>query len=203
MGKTESILFGSCKKICSSPSLDFKCGDTKISLKKSVRYLGVDLEQTLSGKLILENILKKRKFPFKNFEKTSQMPKFSIKKITFVSINSMDYACSSWYHGLQKNLKKHKLQILQNKTIRFVLDLTPRSHIGYSEFNRVNWLPVRFTVQQIVSTNMHKLIHGNAPLYLRKGISMVQIRHSSNTRNSVLSLVLPRFGRQIVLIHCC
>ena len=30
-GKTESILFGSCKKICNSSSLDIKCGDTKIS----------------------------------------------------------------------------------------------------------------------------------------------------------------------------
>ena len=59
LGKTESILFGSCKKICNSPSLDIKCGDMKISSKKSVRYLGVDLEQTLSGKLILENILNK------------------------------------------------------------------------------------------------------------------------------------------------
>ena len=61
LGKTESILFGSCKKICNSPSLDIKCGNTKISSKKSlpVRYLGVDLEQTLSGKLILKNILKK------------------------------------------------------------------------------------------------------------------------------------------------
>ena len=102
----------------------------------------------------------------------------------------MDYACSSWYHGLQKSLK-HKLQILQNKTIRFVLDLTPRSHIGYSEFNRINWLPVRFRVQQIVSTNMHSLVHGNAPLYLREGIFMVQERHSYNTRNSVRSLIVP------------
>ena len=59
LGKTESILFGSCKKICNSPSSDIKCGDTKISPKKSVRYLGGDLEQTLSGKLIMENILKK------------------------------------------------------------------------------------------------------------------------------------------------
>ena len=62
----------------------------------------------------------------------------------------MDSACSSLYHGLQKNLK-HKLQILQ-KTVRFVLDLTLLSHTGYSEFNRVNWLSVTFRVQQIVST---------------------------------------------------
>ena len=31
LGKTEAILFGSCKRICNSPSLDIKCGDTKIS----------------------------------------------------------------------------------------------------------------------------------------------------------------------------
>ena len=102
-----------------------------------------------------------------------------------------DYACSSWYHGLQKNLK-HKLLILQNKTIIFVLDLTPRSHIGYSEFNRVNWLRVRFIVKQIVPTNMHRLVHGNATLHLREGISIVQERHSYNTTNSVLYLVMPR-----------
>ena len=142
LGKTESILFGSCKKICNSPSLDIKCGDTKISSKKSVRYLGVDLEQTLSVKLILENIL----------EKGNSRLKFLIRQAKCLNLAliqcHMDYACSSWYHGLQKNLK-HKLQILQNKTIRFVLDLTPRSYIGYSEFNLVNWLPVRFRVQRL------------------------------------------------------
>ena len=73
--------------------------------------------------------------------------------------------------------KEPKAQILQNKTIRFVLDLTPRGHICYSEFNRVNWLPVRFRVQQIVSTDMHGLPHGNVPLYLREDISMIQERH--------------------------
>ena len=148
LGKTEFIFFGSCKEIGSSPSLDFKCGDTIFSFKKSVRYLGVDLEQTLSGKLILENILKKGNSRLKFLRRQAKCLNLAFS--------------SSWYHGLQKNLK-HKLQILQNKTIRFVLDLTPRSHIGYSEFNWVNWLPVRFRVQQIVSTNMHRLIHGNAP----------------------------------------
>ena len=192
LGKTESILFGSCKKICNSPSLDNKCGDTNISSKKSVRYLGVDLEQTISGILILENILKKGNSRLKFLRRQAKCLNLASKKLLSSALIQchMDYACSSWYHGLQKNLK-HKLQILQNKTIRFVLDLTPRS-IGYSEFNRVNWLPVRFRVQQIVSTNMHRLIQGNAPLCLREGISRVQERHSYNTRNSVLSLVLPR-----------
>jgi hypothetical protein len=33
-----------------------------------------------------------------------------------------DYSCSSWYSGLTK-----KLQILQNKVVRFVLGLGPRT----------------------------------------------------------------------------
>ena len=148
LGKTESILFGSCKKICNSPFLDIKCGDTKISSKKSVRYLGVDLEQTLSGKLILENILKKGNSRLKFLRRQAKCLNLASKRLLSSALIQchMDYVCSSWYHGLQ-NALKHKLQILQNKTIRFVLDLTPRSHIGYSEFNRVNWLPVRFRVQ--------------------------------------------------------
>ena len=37
------------------------CGETKVTAKTSVRYLGVDLEQTLDGKLIaVQAILKKR-----------------------------------------------------------------------------------------------------------------------------------------------
>ena len=137
--------------------------------------------------------MKKGNFRLKFLRKQAKCLNLASKRLLSSALIQchMDYACSSWYHGLQKNLK-HKLQILQNKTIRFVLDLTPRSHIGYSEFNRLNWIPVRFRVQQIVSTNMHRLIHRNAPLYLREGISMVQERHSYHTRNSVLPLVLPR-----------
>ena len=131
LGKTESILFGSCKKICNSPSLDIKCGDTKISSKKSVRYLGVDPEQTLSGKLILEYILKKGNSCLNFFRRQAKCLNLASKRLLSSALIQcpMDYACSSWYHGLQKNLK-HKLQILQKKTIRFVLDFTPRSHIG-------------------------------------------------------------------------
>ena len=35
------------------------CGETKETAKISVRYLGVDLDQSLDGKLIAEAILKK------------------------------------------------------------------------------------------------------------------------------------------------
>ena len=129
-----------------------------MSLKKFVRYPGVDLEQTLSGKLILENILKNGNSGSKFLRRQAKCLNLASKRLLSSALIQchIDYACSSWYHGLQKYLKQ-KIQILQNKTISFVIDLTPRSPIRGSEFNRVNWLPARFRVQQIVSTNMHSV----------------------------------------------
>jgi hypothetical protein len=36
-----------------------------------------------------------------------------------------DYACSSWYCGINKQLR-HKLQVTQNIVVRFILKLGPR-----------------------------------------------------------------------------
>ena len=48
-----------------------------------------------------------------------------------------DYACSAWYPNLTNRLKP-KLQILQNKCIRFRLNLNSRAHIGLTEFKKIN-----------------------------------------------------------------
>ena len=44
-----------------------------------------------------------------------------------------DYASAAWFSGLsQKN--KSKFQVLQNKVVRYLLNLTPRTHVGVNEF---------------------------------------------------------------------
>ena len=53
----------------------------------------------------------------------------------------MDYACSSWYSGLTTTLRK-KLQVCQNKVIRFILDLPPMHSINYSVLSGLNLLNV-------------------------------------------------------------
>ena len=59
-----------------------------------------------------------------------------------------EYACSIRYNGLTHALKK-KLQITQNKFIRFILNLDYRSHIEKAHFKTLNWLPVDKRVDQI------------------------------------------------------
>ena len=50
-----------------------------------------------------------------------------------------DYACAAWYPNLNKKYK-NKLQVLQNKCIRFCLQLDNIEHIGTEHFDKICWL---------------------------------------------------------------
>ena len=60
--KTESILFGTKHMLSKHSKSTISCGNNVITSKTVIRYLGVDLEQTLSGTAIVKNILKKGNF---------------------------------------------------------------------------------------------------------------------------------------------
>ena len=104
------------------------------------------------------------------------------------------YACSAWYSGLQNNMK-HKPQILQNKTIRFALDLSPWTHLDITNFLKMQWLPVDVGVEQLNLNIMHRIVHGGAPCYLTGSFDMVSQVHDGETRHRTLSVSLPSTGR--------
>ena len=86
---------------------------------------------------------------------------------------------------------KHKLQILQNKTIRFALDLSP----GHTHFLKMQWLPVDVRVEQLNLNIMHRFVHGGAPCYLTESFGMVSQVHDVETRHGTLSVSLPSTER--------
>ena len=67
--------------------------------------------------------------------------------------------------SLSKALKA-KLQIAQNKCIRFCLELPPCGHTNSSNFRKINWLPVERRVGLCTSTTVFKYWKGIAPSYL-------------------------------------
>ena len=75
------------------------------------------------------------------------------------------YACSAWYPNLNKKFKS-KLKTIQNKCIRFCLQLNIRSHIGIKESEQINWLPVYERFNQCICSNTFKFFNDNCPLYL-------------------------------------
>ena len=138
----KSIVWVHRKKLKNLYKLDVRRGDIKIKQHTSVTYLGCELDQYLSGESMVTKVL----------GKINGRLKFLCWKISFLSgslrrmlCNSLiqphfDYACSAWYPNLNNKYTK-KVQIAQNKCIRFCLFLESRAHIGVDEFRKINWLP--------------------------------------------------------------
>ena len=100
-----------------------------------------------------------------------------------------DYACTAWYPQLIKKLKD-KLQVTQNKCIRFCLKLQCREHISNEHFQKLNWLPTNQRFKQCVISTVFKFVQSKWPTYMNEVFRPAEnIR--INTRNSYLKLSHP------------
>ena len=88
-----------------------------------------------------------------------------------------------------------KLQICQNKCIRFCLSLGNRSHIGIQEFKEINWLPVRARLEQNVTTHIFKQQNKLAPKYMDEMFTSAD-QYKIKTRSSYYKLVQPHCNRE-------
>ena len=134
-----------------------------------VTYLGCVLDETLSGEPMAlkasNNINGKLKFLYrKNKFLTPTLRRMLCNAITQPQF---DYACSAWYPNLNKKLKK-KIQIAQNKCIRFCLNLGKRHHISSKEFESINLLPVYKRVHQCINAITFKFVNNACPHYLNE-----------------------------------
>ena len=84
---------------------------------------------------------------------------------------------------------KGKLQIAQNKLIRVVLKVSPRTHIGRSCFQELNWLPVEARLSQIRLGLVYRSIYGPAPRYLSDYFPRVRDAHNHSTRSGGCVLI--------------
>ena len=102
----------------------------------------------------------------------------------------MDYACMSWYYHLPKEFKR-KLQTIQNRMMRFILDKGNYDHIGRAEFQLINFMDVQNRVKQLSLNIVHKIFYKNTPEYLRPFFTRVNEVHRCNTRGCQYNFQLP------------
>ena len=137
--KTKSILFSTKNRKREIGTLDIQYGDVKIKQYSKVTYLGCELDKSLSGEAMTLKVINKidgrLKFMYReNRYLTPYLKRHHIQP-------HFDYASSPWYPNLNKKFKR-KLQNVQNRSIRYYLQLDNRSHIGIKDFEKTNWLPV-------------------------------------------------------------
>ena len=69
-----------------------------------------------------------------------------------------DYASRAWYPNLNRN-RKSKLQIAQNKCIRFCLYLENREGIRYKHFKEIICFPILDRVDQFIAVSAYKFFN--------------------------------------------
>jgi hypothetical protein len=193
LGKTEAILFGTKRKLAGVENFSVTCNNKTINISQSVKYLGVTLDSTLSGESVATNIIKKANGRLKFLYRYSDLLNTKTRKTlcSALILCYFDYACSSWYSALNQNYK-NQLQVIQNKVVRFILGVGPRTHVGQKELDMVGMLSSEDRVAQLKLNHVFKIFHDSAPDYMKQNFTRVCDLHKYSTRGSPFNFVVPK-----------
>ena len=85
---------------------------------------------------------------------------------------------------------------MQNKVVRFVLDLDPRAHVGQEQRKELGLLSVKDRVIQLKLNQVFKIYHGLSPDYLNFNFTRISSLHHYSTRDSPHNFTVPRVQGQ-------
>ena len=127
--KTKSILFDFKRKIKKLQKLEIIYFNIRIKQHFRVTYLGCIPEETMSVESMANRVISKVNARLKFLHKKN---KYLTPHLRHLLCNALiqphfDYGSSSWYPNLSKKLK-NRIQTLQNKCIRFCLQLDKMTH---------------------------------------------------------------------------
>ena len=190
LGKTETILFGPPRKLKQVVNFTVVCNGQEIKGSDSVKYLGVCIDKFLSCENIVLSIIHKvnarLRFLYRNACCLNMMTRKTLCSALIQCY--FDYACSSWYCGISKQLR-HRLQTTQNKVVRFILNLGPRESISRNILDSLGFLNVEDRAMQLRLNHVYNIFHGKSPSYLCEQFVM----NSNNTRSATnKNFVIPK-----------
>ena len=182
MGKTESILFGTSRKI-KGASFGVMCGDTVVKRVTSVKYLGVILDQCLNFKEHATEVLKKANGKMRFLYRCASSLRGRHRRLLCSALVSsgVEYCCSAWYPSLLEQFKG-ALGVLQRKMVRFVGEMGPREHVGHDEIWALGWMPFQKRVEFFGGMHVFKIKKLLAPSYLSSHFKLVSSVHSYGLR---------------------
>ncbi len=170
---------------------EVKYKDTAIESVSEVKYLGIKINKTLLGEGTVDTIVKKCTGKIKFlYRQTGCLPKVVKRTLCQLLVQChLDYTVWSWYAALTQKAKR-KLQILQNKMVRFILDLAPRTHLTVDHMKELNLLRVPDRAKQLKLNNAYKIFYNQAPEYLQENFVKTRNR-LQHTRRSQRNFNVP------------
>ena len=191
-GKCEAILFGTKHKCQKVSNFKVKFYDTDIIGTTKIKYLGSTIENDLSGIECAKTVIKKAYGRLKFLYRHQNILNQNTRKILALALvqSQVDYASMSWFFSLTKEYKS-KLQVLQNRMMRFILNKDCYDHIGKQEFQQINFMNVEKRVLQLSLNIVHKIYYRKIPEYLRPFFIRVSEVHNYCTRANEYNFTIP------------
>ena len=118
LGKTESILFGTRRKLSNCRNLNVSCNGINNESKTSVNYPGAATDNCLSGDSMALSIIQKANCRLKFLYRNAKFLNSHVKRTLASSLIQchFDYGCTFWFSALSCKLTS-KLQTTQNKLV--------------------------------------------------------------------------------------
>ena len=150
---TKSILSESKQRSKNVRQLNIRYIQRNIKQHSQVTYLGCVLDEKISCEpmalKLINKINGKLKFRYsKNRYLTKELHRMFCNALIHPHF---DYACPAWYPNLNEKTKQ-KMQIMQNKCIRFCLKLEKMHYIFVEEFKSITWLSASKRADQCINT---------------------------------------------------
>ena len=192
VGKTESLLFGSKRRL---KGVEFQvfCDGTPVERKSTVKYLGVMLDENVNGTVHVGNMMKvcAGRLAFL-YRQSSLLDKTFRQTLCSTLIQPyIDYCSSSWYCGLPMVLKE-RLNVIQRKMVRFINRLDYRGHVDEVNLKELSWLKIPDRVKFFQLNHLFRIRNKLAPSYLLPNFTSIAAVHSHNTRGSEFNFTLSR-----------
>ena len=140
----------------------------------------------------------------KTIQKANASLKFLYRKKMFLNQNCrktvcmemiqsrIEYASNFYYHSLPTFFQT-RLQVVQNKMIKYVLNYSNRTHLIANDFNEVKLMSIENRIKYFAANPVFNCIDGQAPEHLH-AFERVNESHHYNTIHIVNALILPKVG---------
>ena len=164
-----------------------------ITATNVVKYLGVLIDSRLKFSDHANSVIKKANDRLRFLHRQGSCLNRRCRKLLCMALVQclFDYSSSSWYTGLSKSLKK-KLQITQNKMVRFMLMQGPRFHVGQEELSSLRMLSVEGRAAFARLNHTHKIFYMRSSPYLLENFSKTSEVHTQGTRSRLHNFYRPK-----------
>ena len=163
----------------------------KLKQYSKITYLGCIFDETLSRESMAIHVINKINSRLRFLHCQNRFLNFPLQRFSCCATIQpfFEYACNAWYPNINKKMKM-RVEVAQNKCIRFCLKLNDRSSIKSEDFEKINWLLIHERISQCSLCSIYKFFAKNCPNYFDE-IYVPLETNGVHTRSSYQKLNVP------------